>query len=204
MIKNSVDCVGFKAMNRDKHPILEPLITEEKIKVRVQKLVETLVEDFTGDELVVIGLLKGSFMFLSDLVRLLYQHEIPLLIDFLTVFSYGSGTESSGEVRLDRDISVDVQNKRVLLVDDILDSGRTLYFVSKHLLKKNPLLLKTCVFLDKPSRRVVSFHADYVGFTVPDAFVVGYGLDYDGRYRELPHVAVLSMGEKSKDADGIH
>lgn len=182
-------------MNRDKKWVLKPLITEEKLKDRVRDLVEAVVQDFHGDELVVVGLLKGSFMFLSDLVRLLYLHDIPLLIDFMTVFSYGAGMESSGEVSLSRDITTDIENRWVLLVDDIVDTGRTLDFVSKHLLEKKPAVLKTCVFLDKPARRVVPFRADYVGFAVPDVFVVGYGLDFDGRFRELPHVSILSFEE---------
>ncbi len=132
-------------------------------------------------------------MFLSDLVRMLYLQNIPLIIDFMIVSSYGSRRESSGNVKLIRDISVYIERKNVLLIDDILDTGRTLNFVAKHLIDKKPAVLKSCVFLDKTVPRAVDFKPDYVGFTVPDCFIVGYGLDYDGRYRELPHVSVLSF-----------
>ena len=167
------------------------MIDEADLHKGVGELVDRIAADFEGGELHVVGLLRGSFMFTADLVRLLYRHGIPLVIDFMTVGSYGAGTESAGEVALYRDVSVDLVGKQVLLVDDILDTGRTLSFASQHLAGCRPASLKTCVFLDKPSRRVVPFTADYVGFTVPDLFVVGYGLDYDGRYRELPHLSVV-------------
>ena len=175
--------------------ILEPLINEADLHAGIGKLVNRIAADFNGDELVVIGLLRGSFMFAADLVRLLYRHDIPLVIDFMTVASYGAGTESSGTVDMMRDIHVKLEGKQVMLVDDILDTGRTLDFASRHLADFKPASLRTCVFLDKPSRRVVPFEADYVGFTVPDLFVVGYGLDYDGRYRELPHLSVVASGK---------
>jgi hypoxanthine phosphoribosyltransferase len=171
--------------------ILEPLINETDLHAGIRQLVDRIADDFDGDELYVIGLLRGSFMFTADLVRLLYRRNIRLVIDFMTVASYGSGTESSGEVNMMRDVHLDLRDKQILLVDDILDTGRTLAFASQHLFELKPASLKTCVFLDKPSRRVVPCEADYVGFTVPDLFVVGYGLDYDGRYRELPHLSVV-------------
>ena len=161
----------------------------------LRQLVDRMAADFEGDELHVIGLLRGSFMFTADLVRLLYRHHIPLIVDFMTVSSYGGGTESSGAVKMTRDIDIDLRGQQVLLVDDILDTGRTLDYASRRLAETQPASLKTCVFLDKPSRRVVPFEADYVGFTVPDFFVVGYGLDYDGRYRELPHLSVVTSGD---------
>ena len=175
--------------------ILEPLINEDDLHAGISTLVDRIADDFEGDELYVIGLLRGSFMFTADLVRLLYRRNVRLVIDFMTVASYGAGTESSGNVDMMRDIHIDLAGKPVLLVDDILDTGRTLEFASRHLSTFNPASLKTCVFLDKPSRRVVPFEADYVGFTVPDLFVVGYGLDYDGRYRELPHLSVVASGD---------
>jgi len=132
-------------------------------------------------------------MFAADLVRLLHLHKIPLQIDFITASSYGAGTESSGKVKLQHDISTDIAGKWVLLIDDILDTGRTMKAVSNHLLASKPAVLKTCVFLDKPERRVIPFQTDYVGFTIPDKFVVGYGLDYDNRYREYPYVATVSF-----------
>lgn len=181
-------------MRQNRNLFLRPLITETEIKDRIDELVEAIANDFKGDELVVVGLLKGSFMFLSDLVRLLHSHNIPLLIDFMIVSSYESKTESSGKVRLVRDVTTDIQDRWVLLVDDILDTGRTLDFVIKYLLNKKPAILKTCVFLDKPARRVVPVRVDYAGFSIPDAFVVGYGLDYDSRYREMPYISILSSG----------
>jgi hypoxanthine phosphoribosyltransferase len=181
-------------MSKAHGAILDPLINETDLHAGISQLVDRIADDFEGDELYVIGLLRGSFMFTADLVRLLYRRDIRLVIDFMTVASYGAGTESSGEVNMTRDIHIDLEDKPVLLVDDILDTGRTLDFASRHLAGFRPASLKTCVFLDKPSRRVVPFEADYVGFTVPDLFVVGYGLDYDGRYRELPHLSVVRNG----------
>jgi hypoxanthine phosphoribosyltransferase len=175
--------------------ILDPLINETDLHAGIGHLVDCIADDFDGDELYVIGLLRGSFMFMADLVRLLYRRDTRLVIDFMSVASYGAGTESSGAVTMTRDIHIDLAGKPVLLVDDILDTGRTLAFASRHLAAFRPASLKTCVFLDKPSRRVVPFEADYVGFTVPDLFVVGYGLDFDGRYRELPHLSVVKTDE---------
>jgi len=143
--------------------------------------------------------LKGSFMFTADLVRRLYEEKVPIQIDFLQVSSYGSGTESSGQLKLTRDISMDIRSHHVLLVDDILDTGRTSAFVHKHLKERDPAWLKTCMFLDKPARRVVPFKPDFVGFTVPDAFVVGYGLDFDGRYRERPDISLVRFKDGSPE-----
>ena len=180
-------------MNDHAGIILTPFITEPDVQSRVGALVGEIAEAFDGKELVVVGLLKGSFMFMADLVRLLYRHDIRLVIDFMVVSSYGPGTESSGAIEMTRDITTEVAGRAVLLVDDILDTGRTMACVSEHLGAKGPSLLKTCVFLDKPERRAVPFEADHVGFTIPDAFVVGYGLDYDGRYRELPYLSTVSF-----------
>lgn len=182
-------------MSKAHEAVLEPLINETDLHAGIGLLVDRIADEFEGDELYVIGLLRGSFMFAADLVRLLYRRNIRLVIDFMTVASYGADTESSGTIDMMRDIHLDLKGKPVLLVDDILDTGRTLDFASRHLTEFKPSSLKTCVFLDKPSRRVVPFEADYVGFTVPDLFVVGYGLDYDGRYRELPHLSVVKNGE---------
>jgi hypoxanthine phosphoribosyltransferase len=180
-------------MNPHPNIILKPFIDEIDIRQRVEAMVGEIASDFNGDELIVIGVLKGSFMFLADLVRHLYRHGIPLLIDFMQVSSYGSDTVSSGKIVMTHDISTDIAGKCVLLVDDILDTGRTSDFLKNHLLDKKPAQLKTCVFLDKPKRRAVPFQADYVGFRVPDAFVVGYGLDYDNRYRERPSLSLVTF-----------
>jgi len=170
---------------------LEILIKSDEIRKRVDRLVEKIVTDFAADELVVIGLLRGSFMFMADLARSFYRHQIGLIIDFMAVSSYGSSTVSSGRVKFLRDISVEIKGKNVLIVDDILDTGRTMDIVSKHLLKEKPAQMRSCVLLDKPVRREVPFKPDYIGFEVPDQFVVGYGLDHGGRYRELPFIAVV-------------
>ena len=176
----------------------ETLIGENDIATRVKELVKEIAEDSKGKELFIIGVLKGSFIFLSDLLRLLYIHEIHPSLDFITVESYGSGKVSSGKLKMLRDITTDIEDKWVLIVDDILDTGRTLAFAKEYFQKKNPASIKTCVFLDKPERRVNKFKADYVGFEVPDKFVVGYGMDYDNLFRELPYVAVL-LDDKEKN-----
>ena len=176
------------------HPIrLIPYLSQEDIRKRLQCLVEEIVHDFDKEDIVVIGLLKGSFIFLADLIREFYEHEHPLRIDFMTVSSYGSGTESSGKIRMVQDITMDIRGEKVLLVDDILDTGNTLSHVISHLKTKGPADVKSCVLLDKPSRRERQLHADYVGFTVDNHFVVGYGLDYDNRYRELPSIALVEF-----------
>ena len=182
-------------MNEPRRVRLEPLISDTQIRVRLEELVHEIARDAGGRELVAIGLLKGSFMFMADLVRLLFAHKIPLLLDFMVVESYGSATVSSGHVSMARDITTNIAGRRVLLVDDIIDTGRTLSVVAEHLREQGPESLKTCVFLDKPDRRVVPFEADYVGFTIPDRFVVGYGLDFDSRYRELPYLCVASFDD---------
>ena len=161
---------------------LELLIPEEEIKKRISQLAGKIEKHFPPDEeLVVIGLLKGSFVFVSDLVR---EFERPVLVDFMSVSSY-RGTESTGNVKVKKDLDTDIKDKYVLLVDDILDTGRTFKKVLELLQKREPKEIKTCVLLDKPSRRVVDISADFVGFEIPDHFVVGYGLDWDEMGRNL-------------------
>ncbi len=174
----------------------ETLINKKDINTRVKELVKEIAEDSKGREIFVIGILKGSFVFLSDLLRLFYVHNIHPSLDFITVESYGSGKVSSGKLKMLRDITTDIENKWVLIVDDILDTGRTLAFAKKYFQKSNPSSIKSCVFLDKPERRINEFKADYVGFEIPDKFVVGYGMDYDNLFRELPYVAVILDEEK--------
>lgn len=173
-------------------PVLskKPLITELEIKVRLGQMVLELARDLHRKELTVIGILRGSFMFTADLVRLLYINDIHPLIDFIFVTSY-IGTESSGELRLLRDMSLDVKGRWVLIVDDILDTGRTLEYAKRYVQERGAEQIHTCVLLDKPSRRITSIQADYVGFKIEDVFVVGYGLDYNGRYRDLPYLGIL-------------
>jgi hypoxanthine phosphoribosyltransferase len=171
------------------HPIGPILFPAARIRGRIATLARRIAADHPGGDLEVVGILRGSFMFLADLARALHRRGARVGIDFVALESYGSGTESSGSVRCTRDLSIDVRGRRVLLVDDILDTGRTLSFAAGMVAGRGAASVRTCVLLDKPARRVVPFHADYVGFTVDDIFVVGYGLDIDHRCRELPFIA---------------
>ena len=163
------------------------LITDKQIARRVKSLAREIERDFRGREMVVVSLLSGTVMFLADLVRHL---ELPLHLDFIGVSSYGNGTES-GELVFTKELRIDVRGRDVLLVDDILDTGKTLSRVIPKIRALKPRRIKTCVLLNKPSRRTEPVEADYVGFNIPDQFVVGYGLDYAERYRNLPFVGVL-------------
>ena len=163
------------------------LITDREIARRIQSLSREIERDFTGHETVVVSLLNGTVMFLADLIRNL---SLPLRLDFIGVSSYGAGTES-GELVYTKELRLDVRGRDVLLVDDILDTGKTLYRVRNKLRALKPRRIKTCVLLNKAARRVEPVEADYVGFEIPDYFVVGYGLDFAERYRNLPFVGVL-------------
>jgi hypoxanthine phosphoribosyltransferase len=163
------------------------LISEKQLAVRIAKLTRQIEKDFTGKDLVVVSLLNGTVMFLADLIRHL---SLPMRLDFIGVSSYGSGTDS-GELVFTKELRIDVQGRDVLLVDDILDTGKTMARVLSRLRPLNPREIKTCVLLDKPERRIEPVKADYVGFTIPNLFVVGYGLDYAERYRNLPFVGIL-------------
>jgi hypoxanthine phosphoribosyltransferase len=163
------------------------LITDEQIARRVKSLAHEIERDFRGREMVVVSLLSGTVMFLADLIRHL---NLPLRLDFIGVSSYGVGTES-GELVFTKELRLDVRNRDVLLVDDILDTGKTLSRVLPKLRLLKPRRIKTCVLLDKPARRSEKIKADYIGFEIPDYFVIGYGLDFAERYRNLPFVGVL-------------
>jgi hypoxanthine phosphoribosyltransferase len=175
------------------HHINDVLITADQIAARVDEIVTDMESHCRADHFVMIGILRGSFMFLADLVRDLYQHGVHPQIDFLTLESYGSGMESSGQVQVTKDITVDVKGADVLIVDDILDTGRTLAFATGLMRERGAARVLTCALLDKPERRIVPMQADFIGFTIPDEFVVGYGLDYDSRYRELPYIAKVTL-----------
>jgi len=170
------------------HNLNDILFTREQIRDRVAKLVEGMLDACRAENLVVVGILRGSFMFLADLVRELDRHHVHPRIDFMTLESYHGNTSSSGVVRITKDLSVDVTGADAVLVDDILDTGRTLEFACNHLRNKGVQSVKTCVLLDKPDRRVRPVQADFTGFTIEDVFVVGYGLDYEAHYRELPYL----------------
>jgi hypoxanthine phosphoribosyltransferase len=163
------------------------LITEAQLARRVKILAREIEQDFHGREMVVVSLLSGTVMFLADLIRHL---NLPLRLDFIGVSSYGLGTDS-GELVFTKELRIDVRNRDVLLVDDILDTGRTMSRVLPKLRALKPRRLKTCVLLDKPSRRIEKIQANHVGFEIPDYFVIGYGLDFAERYRNLPFVGVL-------------
>jgi hypoxanthine phosphoribosyltransferase len=163
------------------------LISEAQLARRVKILAREIERDFRGREMVVVSLLSGTVMFLADLIRHL---NLPLRLDFIGVSSYGAGTES-GELVFTKELRIDVRNRDILLVDDILDTGKTMTRVLPKLRALKPRRLKTCVLLDKPDRRVEKVRADYVGFEIPDYFVIGYGLDFAERYRNLPFVGVL-------------
>jgi len=163
----------------------EVLIPEDQIREKVKLLGKAISKDFKYEELLVIGVLKGSFIFMADLVR---QIEGKVYVDFMQVSSYHTEMESSGEVIFVKDITTDIKNKNVLIVDDIIDTGRTLKALVEALNQREPAQLKTCVLLDKKERREVDFDADYVGFVIPDRFVVGYGLDWAEEGRNLKDI----------------
>lgn len=164
-----------------------PLLTIEQIHERVSKLAERISKDYYGKEIIAVGILKGSFMFFADLVRSL---KIPVTVDFIIASSYLKST-STGEVKIHYDIREEILNRHVLLIDDIIDTGISLNYIRERILSKGPASLKTCILLDKKDRRIVDVPVDYVGFEVPNEFLVGYGLDYDNRYRNLPYIAVF-------------
>jgi len=164
------------------------LITEEQIQRRVAELAEEISRDYEGKEVILVGVLKGAFVFLADLMRKL---KIPSRVDFLAVSSYGKFTESTGQVKILKDLDYPIENEDVLIVEDILDTGLTLSYIYSMLKERNPRSLKTVVLLDKPEKRVVDFKADYVGFVVPSVFLVGYGLDAGERFRYLPYIKEL-------------
>lgn len=168
-------------------PSVDILISASRIHRRINVLAEQINQDFAGKEVVLVALLNGTVIFLADLIR---RISLPLRLDFMGVSSYGSGTES-GTLIFTKELRLDVRHRHVLVVDDILDTGKTLNAVLERLRRLQPASLKTCVLLDKPERRIGSLQADYVGFSIPNQFVVGYGLDYDERYRNLPYVGVL-------------
>lgn len=171
-----------------KDDIKEVLLEEGEIKDIVEELGRKITEDYRGKNLVLVSVLKGSVVFMADLMRAI---DIPCSIDFMVVSSYGSSTESSGVVKIIKDLDADLRGVDLLIVEDILDTGRTLASLIKILKMRNPNSVKICTFLDKPERRIADISADYVGACVPDEFVVGYGLDYNEKYRNLPYVGVV-------------
>ena len=167
------------------------LISEEEIALRIEALGKAITEDFAGEELVVICVLKGAFMFCSDLIK---KIERPLVLEFIQLSSYGEGTTSSGNVKIDMDISGSIAGKNVLIVEDIVDTGLTLKTLREMLEVRKPKSVKLASLLFKPARNTHPMEIDYLGFEIEDKFVIGYGLDYAGRYRELPYIGVINAG----------
>ena len=168
--------------------ISEVLITEDQLRVRIAELGKELAKDYENKTPVFIGVLKGAVMFFADMTR---ATPIPCEYDFMAVSSYGAATISSGNIKLVKDISINIKGRHVVILEDILDTGHTLNFVIQHLLEMEPASLKICTLLDKPERRQAPISADYIGFTIPNKFVVGYGLDYNEVYRNIPYIGVL-------------
>lgn len=164
------------------------LISEEKLAARIKELGEQITADYAGKEILAIGVLRGAVLFMADLTRAI---KVPVAIDFMAVSSYGAGTSSSGVVRILKDLDEDIEGKHVLIVEDIIDSGLTLSYLLENIKSRKPASLKLCTLLNKPERRKAEVHIDYNGFTVPDYFVVGYGLDYAEKYRNLPFIGIL-------------
>jgi len=165
------------------------LIDEESLKKRVKELGRQITEDYRGKDLIIICILKGAILFASDLIK---EIKLPLAIDFMAVSSYGRSTKSSGVVRILKDLDQEIEGRDVLIVEDIVDSGLTLNYLVENLRSRRPASIKICCCLDKPERRKVPVEVDYVGFNIPDEFVIGYGLDYAEKYRNLPFIGVLS------------
>ena len=173
---------------RMQNDILTTLYSEEDLKKKCAEMGAQISRDYEGKNLLLVTVLKGAVVFLADLMR---NIDIPLSIDFMVVSSYGSGVKTSGVVKIVKDLDIDLSGKDLLIVEDILDSGMTLSYLKSLLQDRNPNSIRIATLLDKPARRKVDLQPDYVGYEVPDEFVVGYGLDYDEKYRNLPYVGIL-------------
>ena len=164
------------------------LFTEEQLQARVAEIAAQIDRDYAGKQPLLVSVLRGSFVLMADLVR---RITLPCTVDFMAVSSYGSGTTSSGQVKIVKDLSEQIEGKDVIVVEDILDSGNTLSYLLKLLEARHPASIRLCTLLDKPERRTKPVAVQYSGFTIPDEFVVGYGLDYDEKYRNLPYIGIL-------------
>ena len=164
------------------------MISEEDVDKRIEEMGRQISEDYAGKQVHLICILKGSVFFMCELAK---RITVPVSMDFMSVSSYGDGTKSSGIVKIAKDLDETLEGKEVLVIEDIIDSGRTLYYLMEVLQKRNPKSLKLCTLLDKPDRRVTDVKVHYVGFAIPDEFVVGYGLDYAQKYRNLPYIGVV-------------
>ena len=171
---------------------IKVLITEEEVDARIRELGEKISKEYGGKQIHLICVLKGGVFFMCELAK---RITVPVSMDFMCVGSYGDGTKSSGVVRLAKDLDESIENKEVLIVEDIIDSGNTLYYLMDVLRQRKPASLRLCTLLDKPDRRVKDVHVDWTGFEIPDEFVVGYGLDYAQKYRNLPYIGVVEVAE---------
>lgn len=171
------------------------LYTEEELRRRVKELGAQITADYAGRRPILASVLRGSYIFMADLTRAI---DLDVTVDFMAVSSYGAGTVSSGQVEIKKDLSDTIEGRDLIIVEDILDSGNTLYYLMDVLRARKPASIRICALMDKPERRTKPISADYVGFTIPDAFIVGYGLDYAERYRNLPYVGVLKQSVYSK------
>ena len=171
---------------------IKVLISEEEVDARIRELGEKISKEYEGKQIHLICVLKGGVFFMCELAK---RITVPVSMDFMCVGSYGDGTKSSGVVRLAKDLDESIENKEVLIVEDIIDSGNTLYYLMDVLRQRKPASLRICTLLDKPDRRVKDVHVDWTGFEIPDEFVVGYGLDYAQKYRNLPYIGVVEVAE---------
>lgn len=172
---------------------VETLITTSAIGKRLDEIAEQISNDYAGETVELVCVLKGGVVFMVDLAK---RIKVPVTMNFMDVSSYGDGTESTGEIKILMDLDDPIEGKNVIVVEDIIDSGRTLHCLAEILMNRKPKSLKICTLLDKPDRRIATVDVDYTGFTIPDAFVVGYGLDYAQRYRNLDYIGVISFVEE--------
>jgi hypoxanthine phosphoribosyltransferase len=170
----------------------KPIVTQEQMRARIRELGRQITSDYANRELVLVGILKGAYCFYADLARAI---RIPVRVDFLVVTSYGSKAKTTGKVKLVTDLTEDIKGKDVILVEDIVDSGLTVDFLMKKLKARKPRSIKVCTLLSKPDRRRLDVTVDYIGFEIPNHYVVGYGLDYQQKYRNLPYLAVLDAAD---------
>ncbi|MBP1757013.1 MAG: hprT [Firmicutes bacterium] len=164
------------------------LLNESVLATRIHELGEEISKDYAGEEVMLVGILKGASVFMSDLIR---QISIPAYIDYMVVSSYGNSAETSGVVRIIKDLEDNIEGKNIIIVEDIIDTGLTLAYLKHNLLSRHPKSLKICTLLDKPARREKEITVDYMGFEVPDEFIIGYGIDYAEKYRNLPFIGIL-------------
>ena len=174
----------------------EILVQPDDLRRKVAELGRRISEDYADRDLLLVGVLKGAVFFLSDLMR---EISVPCEVDFMAVASYGSATDSSGVVRILKDLDASIEGRNVLIVEDIVDSGLTLHYLLRNLAARGPASVEVCALLTKPDRRKIDLDARYVGFEIPDRFAIGYGLDHGERYRNLPYVAALQQGDPSGD-----